>query len=98
MPDVGPEDGATFTYDGEVRLLCQEGGFADASIELVGLPSDAPALGVTQAFREAVGEEFGQGLAFALRALFAPDEDPTNGFGDVDLGRLRITVERIAEP
>lgn len=79
-----------FEYEGEVRLLCQEGGYADHSISLMDNPGEP--LDITHKFLAAMGEPMGESLAHQL-ARFALAEG--DRFGDVALGRLRITVERV---
>jgi hypothetical protein len=81
-----------FQYEGEVRLLCQEGGMADYEIELRGIEGEP--LDLTHKFAAATGEPIGKSLAQILANRFAAGREP-NRFGDVELGPLRITIERV---
>lgn len=82
-----------FAYEGPVRLVCQEGGFAHAAIELVDLPDGTPQ-DVTTKVRSMLGHEPGKKLDEILFEIFEAIGEP-NSYGDIEIGDLKIIVERI---
>lgn len=84
----------TFTYEGDVELGCQEGGFAAPEIRLVDLEGGNPQGTTAKMQIMLTGGRAPKTLDEILTEQFGP-ATRLNDFGDDALGRLRITIERI---
>ncbi len=84
----------SFKYEGDVVLLCQEGGFASPSIELCDVTAETLPPGITGKVRVLFsGESFGATLDEILKDQFGVER--MNSCGDERVGKLRITVEKL---
>jgi hypothetical protein len=82
----------SFTYEGEVMLGCQEGGFAAPEILLADTSGGTPQ-GVTAKFQASMTGGRPKTLDEVLSDVYGVEAE-ANRFGDKSLGRLKITVER----
>jgi hypothetical protein len=89
-----------FQYEGEVRLICQEGGYADYTVELSDelRKEGEQVYGMNDVIPLLFSGESPKRLLSALMLEQLAHLDTDDRSGNIVFGRLRITVEQLEEP